>query len=224
MKSRELIRLLQEEDPTGETEVCVGNVDIFSVHTEPAYYDGRLQLLVRDESKKPYYDVVGGKYCTSGLKVVVTPLSITDVLWDDPDATVDYSELGESTVAHYKESDDQTRQASRDVTLKVEMEHFQHWVKKKADEIRPGGAGEDYYQSIKTTANYFFEKNLHADDPLKDIPPKKEISKGKDGDKEYLSWPSFNDRREAMWDDALEVFWRGGWGIRKKDGSGMVSD
>ena len=36
MKSKELIQLLQEEDPTGEVEVCVNNVDIYFLSTEPA--------------------------------------------------------------------------------------------------------------------------------------------------------------------------------------------
>ena len=53
MKSKELIRLLQEEDPSGEVEVCVQNFDILGIHTEPAYWDGSLQVLMRDASKPP---------------------------------------------------------------------------------------------------------------------------------------------------------------------------
>jgi len=35
MKGKELIKLLQEIDPTGEIEVSVGNIDIWDVHQEP---------------------------------------------------------------------------------------------------------------------------------------------------------------------------------------------
>ena len=217
MKTKELIRLLQEEDPTGETEVSVGNHDIFELHTEPAYWDGKLQLLIRDPAKAPYYDIVGGKYVTKGCKIVINAMSISDVLWQDPDATVDYSELGQSA-DRYRESDEKTRQASRDVTLKVEMDAFHRWVKSKAEVIRPGDA------DCRSASDYFFEKHLHVDDPLKELPPKKQIIKEKDGDKEYTVWPSVNERRESGWDDMLEVYWRGGWGIRKKDGSAVEGE
>jgi len=210
MKTKELIKQLQECDPSGEIEVCVSNVDIHYVTTEPAYYDGKLQLLVRDPALTDCYDVIGGKYMTTGSKVVITLMSITDVLWDDPDATIDYSDIPEHSRARYEESDNKTRQASRDVTLKVSMEAFARWVKKKADELRP-----DNSDRCKSAANYFYEKNLHPDDPIKDIPPKQE----KLGGQMCTVYPSIREREEAMWDDTLEVYWCGGWGIRKKDGS-----
>lgn len=203
MKVKELIRLLQEEDPTGETEVCVDNIDIFSVHTEPAYWDGKLQLLIRDDSKKPYYDVVGAKYVTKGCKIVLHPMSVSDVLWDNPDAEVDYSELHPSSVASYKEQDDKTRQRSRDVELKVEMDGFYRWVKKKVDAVRPG-------EECRYVADSFYKENLSPKDPVKDLPPKPD----KDGN---LWHPSWAERREAYWDDLLEVYWEGGWEIRKRD-------
>jgi hypothetical protein len=213
MKTKDLIRELQEADPSGEIEVCVNNVDIFCVTTEPAYWDGRLQLLVRDEKLKPYFDVVGGKYVTSGSKVVIQPMSITDVLWDNPEAPVDYSELGEATEQRYKATDDETRKAARDVELKVDMDAFHRWVEKKTQEIRPGNSDK-----CRSAADYFYEKNLSPKDPVKDLPPKKEKMGGilGIGAKEYEVWPSWNERREAKWDDDLEVYWRGGWGIRKK--------
>ena len=60
MKTKELIKELQELDPTGETEVVCGCGDIYFVEELPAYYDGRLGVLIKDESKKPYYHVKGG--------------------------------------------------------------------------------------------------------------------------------------------------------------------
>ena len=123
MKSKELIRLLLAEDPTGEVEVCVNNADILDVFTAGAYYDGKLQLLIRDPAKVDCYDVVGGKYVTTGSKIVISPMSITDMLWGEPDTPVDYSELGQQA-DRYRESDDKTRQASRDCELRVEKRAF----------------------------------------------------------------------------------------------------
>jgi hypothetical protein len=211
MKTKDLIAELQEADPSGELEVCVENVDIFTVTTEPAYWDGRLQVLKRDEAKKPYYDVVGGKYTSKGSKVVISPMSITDLLWSDPDAEIDYSEVGNPDSAErYRKSDDETRKASRDVELKVEMDAFYRWVKRKAEEVRPGG------EDCRHSSDYAFEKlGLSPKDPVKELPTKTD----KDGYTWHASW---NDRREAMWDDTLEVYWRGGWGVRRKDGSNEV--
>ena len=205
MKTKDLIAELQEADPSGELECCIENVDIFSVATEPAYWDGRLQLLTRDPAKKPYFDVIGGKYTSKGAKVVISPMSITDVLWDNPDAVIDYSEVGGSA-DRYRVSDDETRKASRDVELKVEMDAFHRWVKSKADVIRPENSDK-----CRGGSDAFYEKHLSPKDPVKELPTTE-----KDGMTWHASW---NDRRNAWWDDTLEVYWRGGWGIRKKDGS-----
>lgn len=216
MKSKELIRLLQEADPTGEVEVGVGNIDIFSVEPMPAYYDGRFQKLIRDEKLAPYFDVVGAKYCSHGSKIKLIPMSVTDVLWDNPDALIDYSELGSPDSQYVKErkaQDDTTRQQSRDVEMKVEMEAFQRWVQSKTERIRPG-------EECKGTADYFYEKYLSPKDPVKDLPPKKQ----KIGSEEYEVWPSWSERRAAMWDDTIEVSWGGGWKISKKGTTDAIED
>jgi len=66
VKVKELIRLLQEEDP--EAEACVHNADIESVYAAQAYWDGRLQVLERDAEGY----VVGGKYTSNGWKVNIS--------------------------------------------------------------------------------------------------------------------------------------------------------
>jgi hypothetical protein len=90
MKSKDLIKQLQELDPTGDVEVCVGSVDIFTAMRVPAYYDGALEVLIRDDSKKPYYDVTGVKITYEGEKINLQTLSISDVLEEDFDAIVQY--------------------------------------------------------------------------------------------------------------------------------------
>jgi hypothetical protein len=97
MKTKTLIKLLQEADPTGEEEVCVGNVDIFDVHPDGAYYDGALQVLVRDDKLKPFWDIVGGKYVRTGKKIQIHTLSIQDLLLDDPEAPIEYIGCGENS-------------------------------------------------------------------------------------------------------------------------------
>ena len=84
MKTKELIRRLQEADPTGEAECCVGNHDIFFVESKAAYWDGRLEVLVRDQSKEPWYNVVGAKITTHGTKINIRTLSIDDAIFNDP--------------------------------------------------------------------------------------------------------------------------------------------
>ena len=222
MKSKELIRLLQEADPTGEVEVGVGNIDIFSVEPMPAYYDGRFQKLIRDEKLAPYFDVVGAKYCSHGSKIKLIPMSVTDVLWDNPDAEIDYSDLGSPDseyVKQMKQTDDITREASRNVELSVEIRAFQEWVAAKAALIRPG-------EESKGTAEYFYRKYLSPKDPVKDLPPKKQKMGGfmGIGAKEYEVWPSWSERRAAMWDDTIEVSWGGGWKISKKGTTDAIED
>jgi hypothetical protein len=204
MKTKELIKQLQELDPTGETEVSCGNHDIWIVEMLPAYYDGRLQLLIRDpELTGKCFDIIGAKYVSKGQKIKLTSMGVTDVLWDNPDAIVEYPAGDE----RYRESDDATRQASRDVELKVEMDAFYRWVKRHADIIRSGG------DDCRVASDYAYEKlGLSPKDPVKDLPTKKDAQ----GYEWHASW---NDRREAMWDDTLEVYWRGGWGIRRKGDS-----
>jgi|SRR5208337_1700100 len=206
MKSKELIKQLQYLDPKGETEVSCGNHDIWTVDMEPAYYDGRLQLLIRDPEKTgKYFDIIGAKYVSKGYKIVLTSMGVTDVLWDNPDAIIEYP-FGEE---RYREGDEKTRAASRDVELKVNMDFFRKWVAKKAEQIRPGEKSDH-------SADYHYKKlGLGPKDPVKDLPPRKEKLSPKDS-KEYEVWPSWNERQEAAWDDALEVYWKGGWGIKKK--------
>lgn len=105
MKSKELIQLLQKADPTGEIEVFVDNIDIFTVHQEEMYWNGKPQLLIRDPSKRPYFDVVGGKICYIGKKVTIKTLSIEDLLFEKanmPDITVDLSEVPEYSKADWE--------------------------------------------------------------------------------------------------------------------------
>ncbi len=81
MKSSEVIKLLQELDPTGEVEVSVGNVDIMDIGLLPAYYDGCLQVLKKDLAKE-CYNIIGLEFKSEGSKIVISPYDIEDYILD----------------------------------------------------------------------------------------------------------------------------------------------
>ena len=87
MKTKKLIELLQQEDPSGGLEVSIGGEDIFFVEALPGYWDGVYQVLVRDW-RCEYYSVIGAEYRSDGTKLNIHTLSIKDALLDDPDLTI----------------------------------------------------------------------------------------------------------------------------------------
>jgi hypothetical protein len=198
MKTKDLIAALQKADPSGELECCVGNVDIHFVDTEPAYYDGSLQVLIRDESKKPYFDIVGGKYVDKGTKVVIHTFALSDLIFDFPDAKIDLSELSEGRRQRYEEHINKTRQKSLDIHNEIECGYFVKHIKNRVSEF----TGET---DIENLAKDFFAKNLQWDNPLPtDIP-----------------WQgnSYVDRRNIQWEREIEVITNGiDIEIRRKNG------
>ncbi|MDP1712924.1 MAG: hypothetical protein Q8K86_10770 [Candidatus Nanopelagicaceae bacterium] len=94
MKTKELIRQLQKEDPTGEEEVVIGNADIFYVDNVEAYWDGKAEQLIRDPNNH-YYNVVGGKIRCKGNKVRIHAYSLEEAVNQNPDLPVDLSELSD---------------------------------------------------------------------------------------------------------------------------------
>jgi len=86
MKTKELIRLLQEQDPKNECEVVVDGDAIWCVHREPGYWDGPYCKLIEDENLKPYYSIIGVEYTRKGSKIFLDTMDYEDVIWDNPDA------------------------------------------------------------------------------------------------------------------------------------------
>ena len=130
MKSKRLIELIQENDPSGETEVFLdGNVDIWFVEHKPMYWDGKGQLLIRDKSRRPCFDIVGGKICCGGDKLILVGLSIEDAFLDVPDLPVDLSELTPWARDEWHARLDKARAETKEIIRKVdeevaEMEYF----------------------------------------------------------------------------------------------------
>lgn len=204
MKTKELIRLLQQEDPSGEIECCVGNLDIHFISREPAYYDGALQVLTRDETETKYYNIIGGKYLRTGEKIQFHTMSISDIL-DDPKATVDYSQLGSKDLEkRYKESDDKTRAQWRKIKVNNEWENFKRWVKEKAVQIT--GDSND----VLGQAREFFDKHIDPSAPL----PTEKTQDEKDG---KCVWDSYANRRHLQWNLEVDIEFDGmDWKFTKK--------
>jgi hypothetical protein len=92
LKIKELIRRLSELDPTGEEECCISNEDIYSVEIYPAYYDGPLEILHRSKNIRSY-NVDSASIKTSGNKIVLKPLSVEMVIYQNPDLKVQTDDL-----------------------------------------------------------------------------------------------------------------------------------
>jgi hypothetical protein len=128
MKTKDLIKQLQECDPEGETEVCVHNVPIYYVDNLPAYYDGKLQVLINDPEKEPYYSVVGAKFVSTGRKVVINTLGIDDAIHSDPDLPVEIDNDIPTYDFSYAKRVEEWRKEARDI-----KEHMGNLKKQKAE-------------------------------------------------------------------------------------------
>lgn len=197
MKTRELIRQLQETDPSGDLECCVGNADILAVWAEPAYWDGCLQVLVRDPTSQ-YYNVVGARYQDSGVKVVIQPHSICDALLEDPEMPVDTSAIARRARERYEAQVAEWRQTMRDINESVERKIFVAYMVRRLAEHY----GEDFSEEEVTgAAARFFDESLSRRDPM---PEDLQALRNPDG-----SWPSWSERRSRQWDREIAVAFEG---------------
>jgi hypothetical protein len=89
MKTKELIRLLQEADPIGNEDVVVDNCDIWQVYPEEAHYDGCKQLLVRDKRIKNRYDIKGMKISDKGKKISIFTYDWKEAILNNPEVKIE---------------------------------------------------------------------------------------------------------------------------------------
>lgn len=110
MKTKELIKLLQEADPEGECVVYSnGYGPIYCLENLPGYYDGPCPILIQDPANAPYYNVVGYKFSNSQPKLRLRSLDLEDALLNDPDLPVEYEDMDEDDLNRYKESENKIR-------------------------------------------------------------------------------------------------------------------
>ena len=184
MTSKELIKILQELDPEGNVEVSVGSIPIFFIERLPAYYDGSLQVLIRDKSKH-YYNVVGAAYKRKGDKISIQTHSIYDSIWEDPNLPIDYSELSEYDRLKAQKAHEDLKKSCKNFGNELEFGHFFNWVKKQASDLT-----EDL-EELKGLAQEFYISNLDREDPF---------SPG-----ERVKGESYISARERQWSEKVKV-------------------
>jgi hypothetical protein len=196
MKSRELIRRIQEADPSGECECCVNNEDIHFVELLEAYYDGCLQVLVRDPAKEPYYSIVGAKVLSDGHKVKLHLLSIEDAIFNNEDMPVDLSSLSEGRQKDWNERIAKWRKETKDIGNEVERGFFIEYLIKRF--------GSEASDEIKIVGTEFYDACMSYKDPMPDdINLQKKIQTI--GGQEYETIPSWHDRRAQQWDREISL-------------------
>lgn len=202
MKTSEVIKKLQELDPTGELHVCCGNLDIHFMEEVPAYYDGPLQILERDAAKAPYYDICGAKYKSTGNKIQIHTLSIADAVGENANLPVDYSELPTERAEATKKTHQDLIQWHKNLDNELEFNNFKKWAEKQVSTLSVDT--EDLAGVVKR----FYDANINPEAPLSD-----------DYDKTSGFIPSYVNRRQMEWDKAFEVCFHEGWlTIRKRNG------
>jgi len=135
MKSKKLIELLQKEDPTGETEVCVGGEDIYFLESKPGYWDGVYQVLERNWDSE-YYNVTGAQYRSDGTKIVIRTLSIEDALYNNPDLPV--TVIDNFTDKKMQKKVDEWRSNAKNDKEEFEKQALQEFTYKVLSKIKEG--------------------------------------------------------------------------------------
>jgi hypothetical protein len=122
MNTRQLIAALHEADPSGEAPVVVDNAEVYVVEHIQAYWDGRAQLHIVDESKKPYWHIVGMRVTSKGSKVRLTTVSVEDFIDNFPDGEVVIDVGNERMRAEWEERVAQYRAGIKSVLAEIETE------------------------------------------------------------------------------------------------------
>jgi hypothetical protein len=113
MTTSELIAALREADPSGNLPVWSGG-DVLFAEVQPAYYDGCLQLMVREKRADGFHNVTGAKVVSSGQKVRLHSMGVEGLLLNDPEAPVDLSGLSPQARARWEGFVSQWRAESRE--------------------------------------------------------------------------------------------------------------
>lgn len=160
MKTKELIAELLKVDPTGEGEVCIGNSDVYFVEHLPAYYDGCLQRLIKDDDGH----VIAGKFTGSGNKISIRPLSIYDAIFDDNKFPVTYEGMSEEKAASYEKSIAERRRQTDKIHDESEQSLFAMYMAKRLSPHDPAFDLDD--DEIIKIARDFYAQNMYHEDPM----------------------------------------------------------
>jgi len=116
MKTKDVIKMLQEADPSGELECCIDNADIFFVDVIPAYWDGCFQTIGRDENNK----IQNVTIHSQGDKVIIHYYHASDIILDRPDLPVYYD--SEYSEKHCKPKVEAAREKAKRIIKEVDDE------------------------------------------------------------------------------------------------------
>jgi hypothetical protein len=203
MKSKDLIKLIQQKDPTGEMECCIGNADIYLVYSDPSYWDGCLEVLERDKNN-PYYNVTGAKFTSKGVKLVLQPLSIRDAVFNDENLPVQFDDY---TKNKYEKIVEEWRKESREVNNSSEKSIFMSYIEKRY--FNQENFDEEL---LKEAASKFYDESMsYLDEMPKDILTKKIQDEG------YIATPSWAERRREQWEREISLDVQDGKPFFKKE-------
>jgi hypothetical protein len=183
MKTKELIQMLQEADPSGEEQCCINNADIWDITVEPAYYDGSLNVIEFDEDRRP----LRGRRVRSGKKVNLTPICIGDCL-EYPNFTIVYAD--DADRQRNETWDVEARRQNDQIEIDIDREYFVNWVFMKIQTIRKVPVG--WIDRIKKAASDFYDANGFGPDN-----PFTVVREGR----------SYHDCREEYFESAFFVNW-----------------
>jgi hypothetical protein len=119
MKTKQLIKELMEKDPSGELEVSTSYGDIYYVDRLPAYYDGKMETLIWDESNSDNRVYKGMRISAEGEKLKLKLFSLEDAIWDQ-------EQPGDLKIEYDSEH---TKELSKDYVAKLEND-FKDYVNK----------------------------------------------------------------------------------------------
>ena len=153
MKTKELIKLLQESDPNGEYDVCVDNLPVESVCAMDYYWDGIIEFVERDINGKP---TDAGWRNNPNQKVRIYIDSVEKAVFDNPDLKIETSGLSLNNRDRYLKSLESHRQDGKkfaEFDKELRIDNFQNL--NKSDKIKHIERVFDKYTPKHTLFNRF---------------------------------------------------------------------
>lgn len=187
MQTKDLIKQLQEADPTGEEYITVHGSDISHVENLPSYYDGCQDIIFKDANERP----IGGLVRSSGRKIVIKLWSLSDAIFDNPELKVDYSDCDPESAKRYKAYHDKMREFRHKVDYDLNFKNFIKFIEGKVPIFEK--------EEIEKSAKEFFDKNLKF--LCNPEIPTYQITREDGG----ISYPSFVNRQLTYWNDNIFV-------------------
>lgn len=205
MKTKDLIKALQAADPEGETECVVGNHSVVYVYTDPAYWDGCMQIVTLGDRPK-------GKVTSRGEKVVIRTMGLDDLILDYPDAEVEIDVYSEDTAEDYRKMATSGRQFIKRIQSETTLKAFKDHVLKVLKE----SSFEFYEEEAEKAAEaYFVANGLSYEDPIDEDIAKHSI-KVCEGGKEWEMHPSGAMKESVQWRRDLLIYTKEGKTVIEK--------